>query len=80
MESSNRVVNRLDRTYTTMNALCLSALAAIIKQLVLEHNPAVSVIVRTCVCVLSAVYLSPSVFRCVAASVKKSMPKKDGWV
>ena len=45
VEASNRVVNRLDRTYTTMND-AQQRLAAIIKQLVLEHNPAVSVIVR----------------------------------
>jgi hypothetical protein len=50
VESSNRVVNRLDRTYTTLKEP-EKRLAALVKQLALEHNPAVSVIlprVRLC--------------------------------
>jgi hypothetical protein len=44
VESSNRIVNRLDRTYATMND-AQKRLAAIVQQLVLEHNPAVQVII-----------------------------------
>jgi hypothetical protein len=50
VESSNRVVNRLDRTYTTIQEK-ETRLAALVKQLALEHNPAVQVIlprVRLC--------------------------------
>jgi hypothetical protein len=43
VESSNRIVNRLDRTYTTIRQP-EKRLAALVRQLALEHNPAVSVI------------------------------------
>jgi len=43
VESSNRIVNRLDRTYTTIREP-EKRLAALVRQLALEHNPAVSVI------------------------------------
>jgi hypothetical protein len=43
VESSNRVVNRLDRSYTTIREKD-KRLSALIKQLLLEHNPAVLVI------------------------------------
>ena len=51
VESSNRVVNRLDRTYGTLSE-AQTRLGAIVQQLVLEHNPAVSVLVpQTRLCV-----------------------------
>ena len=44
IESNNRIINRLDRTYTTLTD-SQQRLRAMIQQLVLENNPAVQLIV-----------------------------------
>ena len=70
VESSNRVVNRLDRTYTTIKAP-EKRLAALTTQLALEHNPAVSVIVpRVRLCSVCSLPIAAR-FQCRCVCTKK---------